>query len=334
MLRVLTPFRFALTLAIAFFISSAGLANKANAQNNPACTLWPEIATAATLAQVEAFLSECTSGFYHRLATARLKELKGETVHTKALPKPDFADVEDSSEPAEKLYQRAKDYQYGDRELPKDYKQALRLFFQAAKKGHAKSMTDIGYMHEKGHGVEPNANEALKWYQKAADKGERMAINNLGWMYSQGKAVKQDYNKAVRLYRRSIALGEPLAMTNLGWMYETGKGVARDDSKAFGYYKQAADSGDLQGLHNSGWMYASGRGTKRDPARGADAVYRAIQKGNTFSRDQMTSNFDAWPLDFRKEMQKLLKQNGYYNGPITGKFDQDTIAAVRQAAQK
>lgn len=306
----------------------------ARAADNPACVIWPEIARSATLGQVEAFLTECRSGIFHRLAKARLSELKGETVHTKAPPKPDFANVEDSTEPAEDLYQRAKDYQYGDRELPKDYKKAMRLFLQAAKKGHAKSMTDIGYMHEKGFGTQKNSEEAFKWYERAAEKGESMALNNLGWMYSQGRAVERDYVKAVRLYRRAIALGEPLAMTNLGWMYETGKGVEQDNSKAFGYYKQAADAGDLQGLHNSGWMYASGRGTKRDPAKGADAVYRAIQKGNKFSIDQMTSNYDAWPKDFRREVQKLLKQNGYFNGTTDGVFRQDTIDAVRAAAKK
>ncbi len=333
MFRVKTTLFLILALFSSLTALTAGLSPTARAQDNPACVIWPEIASSATIAQVQAFLSECRSGIFYRLASARLKELKGETVHTKAPPKTDYDGVEDSNEPAEDIYQRAKDYQYGDRKVAKDHKKALSLFYQAAKKGHSKSMTDIGYMHEKGFGTRQNSEEAVKWYQKAADKGESMALNNLGWMFSEGKGVEKDYNRAVRLYRRAIALGEPLAMTNLGWMYETGKGVAKDLSKAFGYYKQAADSGDLQGLHNSGWMYASGQGTDRDPAKGAEAVYEAIRKKNKFSVDQMTSNYDAWPKDFRRELQKILKRNGFFNGAADGIFNQDTKDAVRQAAK-
>ena len=301
--------------------------------DNLACAIWPAIASTATKGQVEAFLSECQSGIYHRLAKARLGELKGSAVQTDTGQRPDLANIPDSDEPANTLYNRAKDYQYGENGKPKDYRKALELFYQAAKKGHAKSMTDVGWMHEKGYGTAQNSKIALQWYKQAADKGESMAINNMGWMYSQGKVIEKDYKKAVRLYRRAIALGEPLAMTNLGWMYETGKGVQQDDNQAFTYYKQAADAGDTQGLHNTGWMYATGRGTIRDPKKGARAVYDAMRKGNTFSRDQMTGNYSIWPNDFRQEMQKLLKSEGFYNGNTSGKFDQATIDAVKRAAR-
>lgn len=321
-----------------YFIAPKKVVNNVVIQQTPAvkattaCSIWPQIATTATKAQVEAFLTECHSGIFYRLAQARLKELKGSAVATLTPPKPVITDTPLSNEPASKLYNLAKDYQYGTGGKSKNLKKALELFMQAAAKGHAKSMTDVGWMHENGHGTARNLHVAFEYYQKAADAGERMGINNLGWMYTKGNVVSINYEKAVELYEKAIALGEPLAMTNLGWMYETGKGVPIDYKKAFYYYKKAGDAGDLQGLHNTGWMYASGRGTARNSRKGAEAVYKAVRSGNQFSIDQMTGNYTVWPEDFRRALQGILKENGYYTGSLDGNFGANTIDAVRKAA--
>lgn len=322
-----------------YFIAPKKVVNNVVIQQTPAiktttaCSIWPQIATTATKAQVEAFLTECHDGIFYRLAQARLKELKGSAVATLTPPKPDL-NITHSNEPASKLYNLAKNYQYGTGGKRKDLKKALELFMQAAAKGHAQSMTDVGWMNENGYGTARNLHKAFEYYQKAADAGERMGINNLGWMYTKGNVVSINYPKAVELYEKAIALGEPLAMTNLGWMYETGKGVSIDYAKAFYYYKKAGDAGDLQGLHNTGWMYASGRGTARSPQKGAEAVYKAVRSGNQFSIDQMTGNYTVWPEDFRREFQRILKKNGYYSGGVDGNFGANTVAAVRKAAGK
>lgn len=321
-----------------YFTPSVKIQNNVIINNNPpaitsACSIWPQIATTATKAQVKAFLSECHDGIFFRLAKARLKELKGSAVATLTTPKIDHS-IPKSSEPAEDLYIRAKNFQNGTDGFSRDLKKALSLYKQAAAQGHAKSMTDVGWMNENGHGTARNLNIAFEWYQKAADKGERMAMNNLGWMYTNGNAVEINYAKAIHYYRKAIALGEPLSMTNLGWMYETGKGVSTNYYEAFKYYKQAADGGDLQGLHNTGWMYASGRGVKKNFKLGAEAVFKAIRSGNKFSMDQMIGNHTVWPIGFRKELQKILKRNGYYSGAADGNFGPATAKGVRTAAGK
>ncbi|GJM03694.1 MAG: hypothetical protein DHS20C08_21950 [Rhodomicrobium sp.] len=322
-----------------YFIAPKKVVNNVVIQQTPAvkattaCSIWPQIATTATKAQVEAFLTECHNGIFYRLAQARLKELKGSAVATLTPPKPDL-NIPHSNEPASELYNLAKNYQYGTGGKSKNLKKALELFMQAAAKGHAQSMTDVGWMNENGYGTARNLHKAFEYYQKAADAGERMGINNLGWMYTKGNVVSINYKKAVELYEKAIALGEPLAMTNLGWMYETGKGVSIDYAKAFYYYKKAGEAGDLQGLHNTGWMYASGRGTARSPQKGAEAVYKAVRSGNQFSIDQMTGNYTVWPEDFRREFQRILKKNGYYSGGVDGNFGANTVAAVRKAAGK
>lgn len=311
----------------------AGTPQLSHAQGNPnlACSIWPGIASSATKAQVEAFLSECQNGIFHRLAKARLGELKGVNTQTKAPPVTQNNDILETDEEAESLHNRAKDYQNGTNGQPQDYQKALSLFKQAARKGYKRAMTDLGWMMENGLGTTKDPQAAKQWYEKAANLGESMAINNLGWMYTEGKHIDADYDKAVRYYRRAIALGEPLAMTNLGWLYETGKGVELNYKQAFKLYSQAANAGDLQGLHNTGWMYAIGRGIKRSSKKAANTIYKAIRKGNQFSINQMTTNFAVWPENFRKALQQELKDNGFYSGPTDGIFNQQTIDAVKRA---
>jgi len=79
-------------------------------------------------------------------------------------------------------------------------------------------------------------------------------------------------------------------------------------------------------------MYAAGRGTKQNYKKGAEAVFKAIRKGNKFSKDQMIGNHTVWPIGFRKELQKILKNYGYYNGAADGNYGPGTVQAVRKAA--
>ena len=42
----------------------------------------------------------------------------------------------------------------------------------------------------------------MRWLRQAADRGNALAMNNLGFMYQNGLGVEQDYEEAVRWYRQ------------------------------------------------------------------------------------------------------------------------------------
>ena len=74
--------------------------------------------------------------------------------------------------------------------------QGLKYYQQSASQGHITAQFSLGYMYDKGIGVEQNYPEALKYYQQAASQGDITAQFNLGCMYYNGYGIKQNYPKA------------------------------------------------------------------------------------------------------------------------------------------
>ena len=124
-----------------------------------------------------------------------------------------------------------------------DEAEAVKWYRKAAEQGHAKAQTSLGWMIEKGKGVNQDYNEALKWWRKAAEQGNLAAHRNLGVMYDRGRGVTQDYAEAVKWYRKAAAQGHAGAQNNLGVLYEHGRGVTQHYAEALKWYRKAAEQG-------------------------------------------------------------------------------------------
>ena len=59
---------------------------------------------------------------------------------------------------------------------------------------------------------------AFKEYRQLAEQGDAAAQFMLGWMYEKGEGVEQDNAKAVQWYRLAAKQGDAAAQYNLGWM--------------------------------------------------------------------------------------------------------------------
>ena len=75
-------------------------------------------------------------------------------------------------------------------------------------------------------------------------------------------------------------------------------------------------------------------GAPKEPKLAAQHMFTAIQGGNTASLGQMNTNANAWNNGFRQELQRLMKQAGYYDGPIDGKFGPGTRRALATLAER
>ena len=100
-----------------------------------------------------------------------------------------------------------------------DYKTALTIFEDLAKKGDIDAQYNLGLMYDNGYGVKQDYKKAFEWYEKAANQGIAKAQHNLGVMYERGQGVKQDYKKAFEWYEKSAIQGIANAQHNLGVMY-------------------------------------------------------------------------------------------------------------------
>lgn len=150
----------------------------------------------------------------------------------------------------EAQYHLARLVSRGAKGLKQDYPTALKLYQDAAAKGHAPAMDALGQAYQQGRGTEVDLAKAAEWYQKAADLKLADAQNNLGMLYLEGKGVSRDLNKAFSLFQAAAEQRDPWGLNNLGGMYEMGWGVTADKVKALDLYQQALAAGNDRAQQN------------------------------------------------------------------------------------
>lgn len=210
----------------------------------------------------------------------------------------------------------------------KDPQEAMYLLKAAADKNNSEAMYRLGVLLVQGKVVEKDLAEAARLLSKAAEAGHVPAMVDLGVMHQQGLGVPANFTAAAKWYRRGADLGNPLGMMYLGALHQQGKGVEQNDTAATGLYRRAADLGHPFGLHNYAAMLDRGKGTERDPERAADLVLRALALRNPFSYQQVTKNAHAWSAEFRRALQKRLRDAGVFEGRIDGSIRAPTIKAI------
>lgn len=179
----------------------------------------------------------------------------------------------------------------------KEHAQAFRLATECATAGHPQCMFRLAYLLHHGFGTARDDTAAAKWYQRAADLGHATAIYNLSLLYRDGLGVPRDPAMFHQLSQQALAAGKASAAYSLVLVYVGAVPVP---------------------------------GIDRDLERAAQYMLMALRMGDPFSRDQMVDNSSSWPLDFRIELQRQLKEAGAYPGQLDGDFGPATRRAVAQ----
>ena len=218
------------------------------------------------------------------------------------------------------------------RGVTRDYAKALRWYRKAAELGNPFSMNNLGSMYKNGEGVSRDYTEAVRWFRKAARKDNVRAMNNLGKMFEQGNGVSRDYAEAVRWFRLAAEGGFVSSMFRLAVMTKEGHGTTQDFSAAFDWFLKAANAGHSASMHSLSGMLRDGRGVASDNKEAANWMFLALLKGNKRSVTLLTGNPDQTSKQFRQELQRLMKKNGIYAGPIDGDFGPKTKRAIRKLA--
>ena len=105
--------------------------------------------------------------------------------------------------------------------------EAMKYYRDAAGRGHAGAMNDLGGVFEYGLGVPKNLATALLWYERAAEFGHAGAMTHMGRLSESGLDVPQDLAKARHWYEQAAGLGHAAAMNNLADLFRYGRGVVR-----------------------------------------------------------------------------------------------------------
>lgn len=186
---------------------------------------------------------------------------------------------------------------------------------EAAKKGDALALFEIGARYTDGRGVKTDLAEAAKWYALAAERGLAPAEYRLANFYEKGTGVTRDVEKAKALYKSAAEKGNASAMHNLAVLYATGVGGTPDFAEAARWFTAAANLNVRDSQFNLAILHARGNGVPQDleetykwfavAARegDTDAAQKRDEVANALSPEQLKSakaKLDLWkpkPLD-------------------------------------
>jgi TPR repeat protein len=125
------------------------------------------------------------------------------------------------------------------------------------------------------------ASTALPLLNEAAERGSAAAMAQLGLMYREGQGVTRDVVEAARLMRLAAERGSSMGQLYLGGMYLEGEGVAADPVQARAWMEAAANQDDPVALFTLAQMYISGMGVEVDTATGFELLSRSAALGDS-----------------------------------------------------
>ena len=219
--------------------------------------------------------------------------------------------------------------------LKKDDGEAARLYRQAAEGGFGLALANLGVFYEFGRGGLPkDIAKAAQLYQQAADKGVTGAMLKLGYLYATGAGVAKDGPRALQLFTAARDKGDKTAFLNLGTMYLLGTGVGKDPKLAVRYFREGMEKGDAGAMFSLANMYMIGLGVPKDEAQAASLWIESISSGNELAYFNLVDKAASYTPTFRRQIQSALAGKGLYFGNVDGRFNEQTVAALKQLAGK
>lgn len=99
--------------------------------------------------------------------------------------------------------------------LPKNSRDAYRLFSLSAEQGLTKAQFQVGHMLMNGIGTSKSEKDAIRYYVLAAEAGDAQAQANLGLAFLRGNGVGVDKVSAAMWWSLAAANGSKAASQNL-----------------------------------------------------------------------------------------------------------------------
>lgn len=177
---------------------------------------------------------------------------------------------------------------------------------EAAKKGDALALFEIGARFTDGRGVKTDLAEAAKWYQLASDRGLAPAEYRLANFYEKGNGVTRDVEKAKALYKSAAEKGNASAMHNLAVLYATGVGGTPDFAEAARWFTDAANLNVRDSQFNLAILYARGNGVPQDLKETYKWFAIAAREGDQDAAQKRDEVANALPAEQLKSAKAKL----------------------------
>lgn len=162
---------------------------------------------------------------------------------------------------------------------------AAVAYAQAAERGHAAAMNNLGLLFHRGRGVARDDGEARAWFERSIVAGYAGARVNLGLLCFYGLGGERDLERARELWRVAAEHGDGRAAALLGsWHYEGAAGTAVDRAEAVRWYAIAAPAGETTAQHRLGLCLLRGDGVDADAEAGVAWLQRAAAQGSAHAQ--------------------------------------------------
>ncbi len=165
--------------------------------------------------------------------------------------------------------------------VKKDDREALGLYYLAAKKGCSEAQYNLAVCFEDGVATEQNLKDAEYWYSKAASRGNDGAMYALGCLYYYPhEEFPIDYHKAFNYFKQSAEKGNVEAQLSLGIMCEEGHCPEGSADTAAQWYSKASKAGDARGDYALACCYYNGMGgVKANYGRAVELFRKSARLG-------------------------------------------------------
>lgn len=157
----------------------------------------------------------------------------------------------------------------------KDYGNANRWFRMGMDAGDSSCVVSLGLVYLYGdRGLPMDEKEALRLFEVAAQMGDSYGYHNMGRCYYSAWGCTKDYRKAFECFDRAVQMGNPTSPMFLSRCYYWGRGVNEDKGKAFRLAKSQKEAGKSCPEEILGLCYLYGTGTAPDYALAKELLER------------------------------------------------------------
>ena len=127
--------------------------------------------------------------------------------------------------------------------------------------------------------------------------------------------------------------GPPIASDTLALYHATYlvAALAGDPARALEYFARAADLRQPEAMFNYASLIDEGQVEGKGPEDVAGYLYSALRAGSDEVLNQLTTRPDMFKQPAREELQKLLRDRSFYDGPLDGDFGPGTQTSIRKA---
>lgn len=119
------------------------------------------------------------------------------------------------------------------------FEQAERLLKPLAQGNHPRAQFLLGRVYASAPGALRNEREALQWFEQAAQRGQADALYEVGSRCLHGLGIVKDLNRAITSLEQAAQRGHADAARTLGYLYQNAPKPVADREKAIEWYYRA-----------------------------------------------------------------------------------------------